>query len=75
MSPLGASFADWMGKSQGVGGLGWGDGNVALALSVAIIGLVAYLAITRRDVQDARRVAPAADGARPRIEPSPESLD
>ena len=28
--PLGASFADWMGKSRHAGGLGWGDGPVAL---------------------------------------------
>ena len=49
--PLGASFADWMGKPPSLGGLGWGEGPVALALSVAIFCLVAYLAITRRDVQ------------------------
>lgn len=53
--PLGASFADWMGKPQSVGGLGWGDGTVALALTVMIFCLVAFLAITRRDVQSARR--------------------
>ncbi len=53
--PLGASFADWMGKPQSVGGLGWGDGTVALALTVMIFCLVAFLAITRRDVQNARR--------------------
>jgi uncharacterized membrane-anchored protein len=51
--PLGASFADWMGKPQSVGGLGWGEGRVALALSILIICLVAFLAITRRDVQSA----------------------
>ena len=51
--PLGASFADWMGKPQNVGGLGWGEGRVALALAILIFCLVAYLAITRRDVQDA----------------------
>jgi uncharacterized membrane-anchored protein len=58
--PLGASFADWMGKSQKVGGLGWGDGRVALALTLLIFGLIAYLAITRRDVQSGaagRRIA------------------
>ena len=51
--PLGASFADWMGKSQAAGGLGWGDGTVALVLTLAIVGLVAYLTVTRRDVQSA----------------------
>jgi uncharacterized membrane-anchored protein len=49
--PLGASFADWMGKPQSVGGLGWGEGRVALALTILIFCLVAYLAITHRDVQ------------------------
>jgi uncharacterized membrane-anchored protein len=51
--PLGASFADWMGKPKSVGGLGLGDGTVALALTFAIFCLVAFLAITRRDVQRA----------------------
>lgn len=52
--PFGASFADWMGKPQSVGGLGWGDGTVALALTVMIFCLVAFLALTRRDVQSTR---------------------
>lgn len=56
--PLGASFADWMGKPQGVGGLGWGSGTVALALAIMIFCLVAYLAITHRDVQSVARVPP-----------------
>jgi uncharacterized membrane-anchored protein len=51
--PLGASFADWMGKPQSAGGLGWGDGTVALILTVAIVCLVAFLTVTRRDVQPA----------------------
>jgi uncharacterized membrane-anchored protein len=49
--PLGASFADWMGKSRGVGGLGWGDGQVAIGLTILIIVFVSYLAITRKDVK------------------------
>lgn len=49
--PLGASFADWVGKPAGLSGLGWGDGKVCLVLTVLIACLVAYLAITRRDVQ------------------------
>jgi uncharacterized membrane-anchored protein len=49
--PLGASFADWMGKPTNVGGLGWGSGRVALVLTGLIIGFVAFLAVTRRDVQ------------------------
>ena len=59
--PLGASFADWMGKPQSVGGLGWGDGTVAVALTIVIFCLVAFLAVTRADVQraGARAIEPA----------------
>ena len=58
--PLGAAFSDWMGKPQSVGGLGWGEGRVVLALTILIFCLVAYVATTRRDVQGAaaRRAAP-----------------
>jgi uncharacterized membrane-anchored protein len=52
--PLGASFADRMGKSRHAGGLGWGDGPVALVLAVLIVAFVAYLASTG---VDRRRVA------------------
>jgi uncharacterized membrane-anchored protein len=49
--PLGASFADWVGKPKNISGLGWGDGRIALVLTIAIAGLVAFLAVTRKDVQ------------------------
>jgi uncharacterized membrane-anchored protein len=50
--PLGASFADWAGKPHSVaGGLGLGDGPVALVAAVVIVALVAWCARTRRDVQ------------------------
>lgn len=48
--PLGASFADWFGKSQSLGGLGWGDGPISLILAILIIALVAYLTVSHRDV-------------------------
>lgn len=48
--PIGASFADWTGKSPGVGGLGWGDGPVAAVLVVMIIGLVGYLTVKGANV-------------------------
>lgn len=48
--PLGASFADWFGKSPSIGGLGWGDGTVSLILTVILVGFVWYLAVTRVDV-------------------------
>jgi uncharacterized membrane-anchored protein len=47
--PLGASFADWTGKSRHAGGLGWGDGPVAAVLAVLIITGVAYLTVSRSD--------------------------
>ncbi len=53
--PFGASFADYMGKPGSVGGLGWGSGNVALGLSLAIFCVVAFLAITRADVPEESR--------------------
>ena len=59
--PLGASVADWMGKPVRLGGLGWGQGRVSLAMTVLIVGLVAYLAVTRKDVQPGQ-----AGDARPR---------
>ena len=52
--PLGASFADWAGKPASLSGLGLGNGRVALVLTAVIACLVAYLAITRRDVQSRR---------------------
>ena len=48
--PLGASFADWVGKPQMLGGLGVGDGRVSLVLTAIIIVFVALLAVTRKDV-------------------------
>jgi uncharacterized membrane-anchored protein len=49
--PLGASIADWMALPHSRGGLGWGLGPVTLSWTVAILGFVAYLAVSRRDVR------------------------
>jgi uncharacterized membrane-anchored protein len=69
--PLGASFADWTSKPKSVGGLGWGDGPVALVLAAAIFCLVAFLAVTRSDVQGTmRHRAPRHAGA-PRVARDP----
>ncbi|HEY3438612.1 MAG TPA: hypothetical protein VGK35_13070 [Actinotalea sp.] len=38
--PLGASVADWTGKSTAVGGLGWGDAPMSTAFALAIVVLV-----------------------------------
>lgn len=49
--PLGASFADWTGKSRKAHGLGWGDGPVAFVLAALLIAVVGYLAATGKDRQ------------------------
>jgi uncharacterized membrane-anchored protein len=43
--PLGASIADWTGKSTAVGGLGWGDGLMSLSFALVIAVLVARLSL------------------------------
>ena len=48
--PLGASFADWVGKPY-LGGLGLGDQYVAPVLTILIVCFVAYLTVTRKDVR------------------------
>ncbi|HWF25658.1 MAG TPA: hypothetical protein VG275_09440 [Solirubrobacteraceae bacterium] len=74
--PLGASIADWMGKPASVSGLGWGDGRVALVLAAMIFCLVAYLAVTRRDVQHAGVAHDDVHAARLRVsEPVVEQAD
>jgi uncharacterized membrane-anchored protein len=50
--PLGASFADWIGRAHSLGGLGLGTGPISLVLACAIICLVGYLSATRRGVAD-----------------------
>ncbi len=54
--PLGASVTVWMGVGHGRGGLGWGLGPVTLSWTVAILGFVGYLAVSRKDVR--RGIAP-----------------
>jgi uncharacterized membrane-anchored protein len=49
--PLGASFADYFGRARSLSGAGFGSGRVAVIVTIAVAVLVAYLAVTRRDVQ------------------------
>jgi uncharacterized membrane-anchored protein len=53
--PLGASVADWLGKSA-LGGLGLGDGRVAVVLAVLIVMAVAYVAQSRVDTPADQRL-------------------
>ena len=50
--PLGASFADGFSKPNN-GGLGIGDGPVSAVALLVFVGLVAYVAVTKLDVQSA----------------------
>jgi uncharacterized membrane-anchored protein len=50
--PLGASLADAIGKPTSVGGLGVGNGVVALLIGVVIFAMVAWLTKTGADSQD-----------------------
>jgi len=47
--PLGASFADWLGKPSESGGLNFGTGFVSVLLGAMIVVLVGYLTVTRAD--------------------------
>lgn len=49
--PLGASFADWLGKPKNVTGLGYGDGIVVAVLTILIVVLVGYLSVTHKDIK------------------------
>jgi uncharacterized membrane-anchored protein len=53
--PIGASYADWLGKSTSVRGLGLGDGPVSLVLTILIVGFVGYLTVTRIDTTGEQR--------------------
>ncbi len=57
--PLGASIADWLGKSPADGGVGWGAGRVSVVLTALIVVLVAVVATTKVDVQPDPAPSPA----------------
>lgn len=52
--PLGASFADWAGKSKSVDGLGLGDGHVSLVLVLLITAVVVYMTFNRHEARRER---------------------
>jgi uncharacterized membrane-anchored protein len=60
--PVGASYADYVAFPHSVGGLGLGHGPVALFLTFLIVIFVGYLAVTRKDVEEAP--PPARSGHR-----------
>ena len=48
--PLGATFADWIGRPRTLSGLGIGTGVVSLVLTIMIVILVGYLTGTGQEV-------------------------
>jgi uncharacterized membrane-anchored protein len=50
--PFGASFADWFGRTADIGGIGFGTGKTSVVLAILIVGLVTYLAATRKDIKN-----------------------
>ncbi|MGA2454657.1 MAG: hypothetical protein ABSG93_14165 [Solirubrobacteraceae bacterium] len=68
--PLGASYADWLENPHHLSGLGLGAGPVSLALTLVIVGLVAYLTISRVDVS-ADSVDVGAEGVTALAGPQP----
>lgn len=60
--PLGASFADYFSKPHSLSGLDFGDGPTAVIITLAVAFLVAYLAITRSDIQEARTLQTGQGG-------------
>jgi uncharacterized membrane-anchored protein len=68
--PLGASFADWFGKPHSITGLGLGDGTVSgIALAVFVV-LVAYVAVTKRDIQPAGIEQSHSPAQPPHVDPA-----
>ncbi len=47
--PLGASFADYLGRPRRMGGQGLGTGQVSLVIAIVVMALVGYLSIARED--------------------------
>lgn len=47
--PIGASFADWLGRDVDKGGVGLGAGPVGLCFALVAIGFVGYLTVTHKD--------------------------
>ena len=65
--PLGASIADGLAKPDRSGGMGLGDGPVALVLTLMIAAVVAYLAVSGSDVRrepNARWTPPTSEARR-----------
>ena len=67
--PLGASIADYVSKPKPISGAGVGDGPTALVATVVVAICVAYLAVTRNDIQPAAEPASAGQDLAPGQKP------
>jgi uncharacterized membrane-anchored protein len=56
--PLGASLGDWLSQPRHDGGLGLGTVVTSVLFLAAILGVVVFLTITRRDQSPVQQVAP-----------------
>ena len=65
--PLGASFGDWLSQPAAAGGMALGPVVTSAAFLTAIVALVSYLSVTRRDAVGAQpaRSSAAVSGGRP----------
>ncbi len=61
--PLGASLGDFLSQARASGGLGLGTTVTSFIFLAAIVVVVAYLSVTRKDVSDPGTAEPATDGA------------
>ncbi len=52
--PLGASFADWFGRTPDLGGIGFGTGRTSIVLTILIVIFVGYLALAGKGGKDSR---------------------
>jgi len=68
--PLGASIVDWLGKPVADSGRGWGDGTVSALCLIVFLGLVAYVAVSKADVQERRPHAHSRP--HPHLHPEPQ---
>ena len=57
--PLGASFADYISKPHAISGANFGDGPTSAVLLIAIVILVAWVSIARKDIQAPQSAASA----------------
>lgn len=54
--PLGASYADWLGKPSTVGGLGLGDGVISTILLIVIIIFISYITVKDKKISATKKI-------------------